>query len=111
MQGGFSVLTPCPPIPLSSPPPFGWLLFPLPREPPFEPPRPFFIAPPALAGADSTTRKARSAKQRRTTNQCFIAEMTERHIQFKRGEERQAEENNKPVLHRRDDRTPHPIQA
>ena len=32
--------------------------------------RPFFIAPPALAGADSTTKKARSAKQRRTTKQC-----------------------------------------
>ena len=37
-QGGLSVFTPWPPMPLSSPPPLGWLLFPLPRDPPLEPP-------------------------------------------------------------------------
>ena len=40
-QGGLSVFTPWPPMPLSSPPPLGWLLFPLPRDPPLEPPLPW----------------------------------------------------------------------
>ena len=88
-QGGLSVFTPWPPMPLSSPPPLGWLLFPLPRDPPFEPPLswthetrkttgvpgwahlpPFFIAP-ALAGAASTMKKAVKARQRTTLFQCW----------------------------------------